>query len=80
MKKSTEFVYKVTLPKFKEQWLVDKWCKEQFGPRWEAVGNRAGTWCCFWRGRSIPGSYEWLFSDEKQFAWFMLRWSNGQTS
>jgi hypothetical protein len=73
-KTSRDFVHTITLPKMKRQWEVDKWCTEQFGPRWEAVGYREGVWCCFWKGRSIPGSYEWLFANEQDANWFMLKW------
>lgn len=53
---------------------AEKWCREQWGPRWEVTGNRAGTWCVFWGGRGIPGYYQWWFETEKQQMLFMLKW------
>lgn len=51
------------------------WCEEQFGPRWEAIGNRAGTWCVFWSGRrTVEGCYQWWFETEQQKILFALRW------
>ncbi len=55
-------------------WEATEWCEKQFGPRWEAIGNRQGTWCTFWKGRSVPGSYEWYFLNEQDFLMFTLKW------
>lgn len=57
---------------------AQQWCEEQWGPRWEATGNRGGTWCVFWGGNRvelIPNHYQWWFETEEQRAWFTLRWS-----
>jgi hypothetical protein len=55
-----------------------QWCEEQWGPRWEAVGYRSGTWCVFWGGNRVemlPSHYQWWFETEKQRMWFSLRWT-----
>lgn len=57
-----------------DHWEATKWCEETFGHRWEAIGNRQGRWCVFWRGRAAPGSYEWSFEREQDFLLFMLKW------
>lgn len=54
---------------------IDAWCTEKFGPRWSAVDNRTGVWCCFWAGRKHPGYYRWLFTKEEDLALFVLRWT-----
>lgn len=74
-KSSRDFPYILVLSKMKNQWEADAWCTEQFGPRWNIVDNREGVWCCFWRGRGNPGSYEWLFCNEKDATLFALRWA-----
>lgn len=51
-----------------------EWCLQQFGPRWEAVGNRSGTWCCFWNGHRSGRGYTWHFKREEDANWFALRW------
>ncbi len=56
-------------------WKATNWCEENFGPRWEAIGNRKGRWCVFWKGRSVPGSYDWYFVDEKDYLLFVLKWT-----
>ena len=72
-----DFPYRLVMPKHQKQWEVDLWCKEQFGPRWSAVSNRAGVWCCFWIGTRAgedSGKYEWLFEREADAILFSLRW------
>ena len=72
-----DFAYVVIMPKHRKQWEVDRWCVEQFGPRWSAVSNRAGVWCCFWigtRAEENSGKYEWLFEREADAILFSLRW------
>lgn len=66
---------RLVIPKIKQQWRADDWCKEKFGMRWSAVDNREGTWCCFWAGVKAPKCYEWLFKNEKDAILFLLRWS-----
>lgn len=75
IKSTNEFPYSFFLPRIKNQWEVTKWCTEKFGKRWSVVDNREGVWCCFWRGRIVPESYEWFFQNEKDALLFMLRWS-----
>lgn len=53
---------------------AEHWCVTQWGPRWEAVGNRAGTWCLFWGGRDRFNNYQWWFETEEQRMWFTLKW------
>lgn len=50
------------------------WCEQQFGKRWSAIDNKEGVWCCFWAGRSMPGSYRWHFMNEQDAMLFSLRW------
>lgn len=57
---------------------AEEWCKGRWGPRWEAVGNREGTWCVFWRGTNVenyPSSYQWWFETAEQQLLFALTWS-----
>lgn len=58
---------------------ADKWCTEQWGPRWEAVGNREGSWCVFWNGPRRNDKkynmYQWWFETEEQQLWFILKWT-----
>ncbi len=72
---SDQFPYQFTVPMRSKQWRADAWCTEKFGPRWSAVDNRGGTWCCFWSGRDNPGHYDWLFRNERDALLFLLRWS-----
>jgi hypothetical protein len=59
----------------KSVYEVDTWCQEQFGPRWQAVGNRTGRWSCFWSGKTGPISYRHCFAYEQDMFLFLLRWS-----
>ena len=68
------FDYEFTLPK-KQHWTMSKWCEQQFGPRWEAVGYREGIWCTFWAGRDMPTMYKWYFKNHEDATVFLLRWS-----
>lgn len=65
---------------------AEAWCREQWGPRWEAVDNRSGTWCVFWGGNRVEmgkpfqldmvsNQYRWHFATEQQLTWFKLRWA-----
>lgn len=47
---------------------VDKWCEEQFGPH----PKNPDAWCR-WVHRD---TYRIHFRDEKDYNWFMLRWSS----
>jgi hypothetical protein len=52
-----------------------RWCAEQFGRRWEAIGHRSGRWCLFWAGPGAgPGKYRFCFALEQDMLVFMLRW------
>jgi hypothetical protein len=52
-----------------------KWCLEEFGKRWEAIGNTDGYWTMFWAGREDHDKYIFHFAEEKDMMWFILRWS-----
>ena len=63
-------------------WMIlhdaQRWCRDQWGPRWQAASNRQGTWCVVWGGKRVenrPSTYQWWFETEQQRSWFMLRWS-----
>lgn len=65
--------HQILLPKH-QHWEITEWCETMFGPRWEAIGHRQGTWCVFWAGREQPGHYLWLFKHSADADWFSLRW------
>lgn len=52
-----------------------QWCEEQFGTRWEVIGNRTGQWTLFWAGRKAIGTYRFCFARKEDMMLFMLRWS-----
>jgi hypothetical protein len=56
-----------------------EWCEARWGARWEAIGNREGSWCVFWAGPGYikygQGQYQWWFETEEQRLLFALRWS-----
>ncbi len=54
---------------------VMRWCEEQYGPRWEAIGNRTGVWSVFWAGRGHTDQYRFCFAKEKDMLLFILRWA-----
>lgn len=51
-----------------------RWCAQQFGQRWEAIGFRSGRWSMFWCGRDNPGKYRFCFAHEQDKLMFILRW------
>ena len=51
------------------------WCLEKFGKRWEAIGNTDGYWAMFWAGPNQHNKYIFHFVEEKDYMWFILRWS-----
>jgi hypothetical protein len=51
------------------------WCVEQFGKRWEVLGNTDGVWTMFWAGRDHPGKYVFHFAEAQDKMLFVLRWS-----
>ncbi len=57
-----------------------RWCEEHYGPRWEAIGNRTGIWCCFWAGfprdknRVQTSHYRYYFESEEMAMFFTLQW------
>ena len=53
----------------------ERWCKQHFGPEWDIFDNPQGRWKKFWAGRDAPNCYRWCFADERDLAWFALRWS-----
>jgi hypothetical protein len=73
MKTARDFPYQTVTDRTNHGKAVE-WCKEKFGPRWEAIGYREGTWCTFWQGRGVPGSYEWFFLNEQDYLMFTLKW------
>lgn len=54
---------------------AEKWCHDNFGERWFAIGRKSGNWTCFWAGRDNPKYYKWHFRNEKDALFFSLRWS-----
>lgn len=53
---------------------ASRWCRLQFGLRWEAIGYREGRWSLFWAGRNQPDQYRFCFALEKDMIWFKLKW------
>lgn len=58
---------------------AEAWCVEQWGHRWQAVGNHEGTWCVFWGGFGMSSQkrdshYQWWFETEQQQMLFTLKW------
>lgn len=51
------------------------WCSEQFGKRWEAIGNTDGAWTMFWAGRNDREKYIFHFVEEQDKLMFILKWS-----
>ena len=51
------------------------WCKDQFGPPWQAVDNRDGRWCFFWCGPRDHDYYRFQFREQADAVLFALRWS-----
>jgi hypothetical protein len=54
---------------------ASRWCRLQFGLRWEAIGYREGRWCLFWAGRDQPDQYRFCFALEQDLLLFVLRWA-----
>jgi hypothetical protein len=52
-----------------------RWCLEQFGKRWEAIDHTDGAWTMFWAGRNDHDKYIFHFVEERDYMWFILRWS-----
>ena len=50
------------------------WCEQNLGPRWEAIGNKNGIWCCFWAGRDDYEHYNFYFLNERDMIWVALKW------
>jgi len=66
--------YTVKIHKSKHRQAQD-WCREQLGPRWSAMDNRTGTWCCFWAGNKDFEHFDFYFLNEKDMIWAALKWS-----
>lgn len=76
IRSTRDFHYNIVIPKHRHHHEASDWCTKKFGPRWSVVDNKEGTWCVFWKGRAVPGSYEWFFTNEKDFLLFSLRWAS----
>ena len=67
--------YEVIVPvRYYDGLEITRWCKEHFGDEWDITNNPQGRWKCFWAGRENRNSSRWCFADEKDSAWFALRW------
>ena len=57
--------------------LPVKWCQDNIGPRWSAIGpeRETGLWTVFWVGPEAPEKYRWHFKHEKDYVLAVLRWS-----
>lgn len=53
---------------------AEVWCRNNLGPRWEALGNRSGIWCCFWAGTRDMIHYNFYFLKEEDALIFRLKW------
>lgn len=54
---------------------MEEWCNKNYGQRWNIVDNPEGRWTTFWAGPDTPRAYIWYFSEEKEAAWFALKWA-----
>jgi hypothetical protein len=55
---------------------AETWCRENLGPRWEALGNREGNWCCFWAGPRVKfQGYNYYFASERDAVIVSLKFS-----
>jgi hypothetical protein len=54
---------------------ASRWCRLQFGLRWEAIDYRSGVWSVFWAGRDNPAMYSFCFAHEQDLLLFVLRWA-----
>jgi hypothetical protein len=52
-----------------------EWCLEHFGKRWEAINHTDGSWAMFWAGINDRDKYIFHFVEERDYMWFILRWS-----
>jgi hypothetical protein len=57
---------------------MEEWCREQLGQgKW--IGNRLVTWEGMepnvWTIESMFGNTTFSFKEDKDFTWFLLRWS-----
>lgn len=58
--------------------VMEEWCREQLGQgKW--IGNRLVTWEGMepnvWTIESMFGNTTFSFKEDKDFTWFLLRWS-----
>ena len=53
---------------------AEKWCQENLGERYFAIGRKTGNWTVFWNGVKDRYRYTWYFRNESDAMWFMLRW------
>jgi len=54
---------------------AEKWCMDNIGERWFAVGRKTGNWTCFYASDIDRKSYRWHFRNEKDAFWFSLKWN-----
>lgn len=73
MAKLKRLEHEIILDK-KHLYETEAWCKQHFGERWDIFDNREGRWTVFWAGTERPKEYRWCFADERDAAWFALRW------
>lgn len=70
--------HRVLMPRDRHHAAAD-WCLRQWGSRWDALSNREGLWCTFWRGTKIGDGddriYERWFKNEQDAVLFALRWA-----
>ena len=67
--------YEVVIGK-NNHYMASDWCQARFGKRWEAIGHREGTWCCFWAGTrgDDAGKYRYHFQFQEDAVFFALKW------
>lgn len=53
---------------------AERWCREQFGKRWNVIDQRDGRWACFWAGANSHWLYRFCFAQEADAMMFALKW------
>lgn len=56
-------------------YAAEKWCDDNIGERWSAIGRKTGNWTCFYASDIDSKSYRWHFKNEKDAIWFSLKWN-----
>lgn len=67
-----KFHYSFTSDKFKIR-DISHWCTEQYGPKWDPIHNKEGSWSYRWNVKE--NNLIFYFCEEKQAILYMLRWS-----